>query len=83
MALGDGKVTLSCENFIEHEKCRSQWRKIKYFLKQRITEPLIRLLLQEISEGPTTIIMDGEEIPQKIIEQNIKHFLTADESPLG
>ena len=44
-ALGDGWVTLTYENLIEHEKCRSQWRKIKYSLKQGNTEPLTRLLL--------------------------------------
>ena len=82
-ALGDGKATLSYENLMEHEKCRSQWRKIKYFLKQGITEPLTRLLYQENPEGPTTILMDGEEIQQKIIDQNIKHFSTAENSPLG
>ena len=32
-ALGDGKATITYENLIEHKKYRSQWRKIKFFLK--------------------------------------------------
>ena len=42
-ALGDSQASLSYENFIEHERSRSQWRKINFFLKQGITEPLTRL----------------------------------------
>ena len=82
-ALGDGKVTLSYENLIEHEKSRSQWRKIKYVLKQGITEPLTRLLYQDSQEGPAQITTNGEEIQNKIIDQSIKHSSTAEESPLG
>ena len=82
-ALGDGKATVTYENLIEHEKYRSQWRKIQYFLKQGITEPLTRLLYQDTPEGQAKITTDGEEIQNKIIDQNIKHFSTAEDSPLG
>ena len=61
-ALGDDKATLSYENLIEHEKSRSQWRKIKHFLKQGITEPLTRLLYQDSPTSPAKISTDGADI---------------------
>ena len=82
-ALGDDKATLSYENLIEHEKSRSQWRKIQHFLKRGITELLTRLLYQDSIEGPAKIATDGEDIQNKIIDQNIKQFSTVEDSPLG
>ena len=55
----------------------------KYFLKQGITEPLTRLLYQDSLEDRAKISTDGEEIQNKIIDQNIKHFSTVEDSPLG
>ena len=71
--LGDDKATLSYDNLIEHEKSRSQWRKIKYFLKQGITEPLTRVLYQDSPTSPAKISTNEADIQNKIIDQNIKH----------
>ena len=54
-----------------------------FFLEQGITEPLTRLLYQDSYEGPARISTDGKEIQNKVIDQNIKHFSTAEDSPLG
>ena len=78
---GDEKTTKSYETLLKNEQCKAKWRKIKYYLQTRDTEPLTRLLATE--GGQSRILTDGAEIQDAVIDHNIKHFSEAEDTPLG
>ena len=78
---GDEKTTISYETLIEHEKSRSKWRKIKFYLNSGDTEPLTRLLVTK--NGQQKVLTDGAEIQEAVINHNTKHFSEAENTPLG
>ena len=77
---GKEDTTMSYEILIEHEKSKTQWRKIKFYLNKGDTEPLDRLLVKE--QGTPKVLVNGEEMQTMIIENKKKLFLAVEKTPL-
>ena len=79
---GDTKVTLAYEVLIEHKNVRAIWRKINFYLKKGYTGPLVQLCVTTPNSATSEFIIDGDDVYNRIIERNIKHFSLEESSPL-
>ena len=80
---GDTKAALAYKVLIEHEKVQATWRKINYYLKKGYMGPLVQLCVSTPNSKTSEVLTDGDDIHNRIIERNIKHFSSAESSPLG